>query len=367
MITKGVSYGGFLAVAVLGVAYLYSDTDGTINRFGEAVSEKLCDFLPPVRRDVTTDETTTTTQTTETTTATPKVVPSKESIYNPKVTNGAIYNAKKAMDERYRQMKEMCHKYSDVLRPESIIGLQIPQTENFIYDDSSNTVFCPLESIAAKSFHTLFQRVTRSSQSDPHRLENFKHSFPKSMKDKKRGIIVRHPMERLVSVYRKLYAPSYNPITDQEEGSDISFNDFIQLVVEGPIELSKFLEENQVEGESLGIDTGMVDGEGQSKHWKPYWKHCGICHPLFQPHFILHMDHVEEDKKVLVEMMNNTEDGKEWASVKFPSVASQPELIEHLYSQLTKSEIKAIYEKYRPDHEIFGFTPDFFLQFGKDE
>jgi hypothetical protein len=125
MITKGVSYGGFLAVAVLGVAYLYSDTDGTINRFGEAVSEKLCDFLPPVRRDVTTDETTTTTQTTETTTATPKVVPSKESIYNPKVINGAVYNAKKAMDERYRQMKEMCHKYSDVLRPESIIGLQV--------------------------------------------------------------------------------------------------------------------------------------------------------------------------------------------------------------------------------------------------
>ena len=43
---------------------------------------------------------------------------------------------------------------------------------------------------------------SRSSQSDPHRLENFKHSFPKSMKDKKRAIVVRHPMERLVSVYR---------------------------------------------------------------------------------------------------------------------------------------------------------------------
>ena len=54
----------------------------------------------------------------------------------------------------------------------------------------------------------------------------------------------------------------------------------------------------QVEGESLGIDTGMVDGEGQSRNWKPFWKHCGLCHPLFQPHFILHMDHIEEDKKV---------------------------------------------------------------------
>lgn len=70
--------------------------------------------------------------------------------------------------------------------------------------------------------------------------------------------------------------------------------------------------------------------------------------------------------QVLVEMMNNSEDGKEWASVKFPSVASEPELIEHLYSQLTKAEIRAIYDKYRADHELFGYTPDYFLQFGKE-
>ena len=49
-----------------------------------------------------------------------------------------------------------------------------------------------------------------------------------------------------MSLFRKLYAPVYNPVTDQEEGSDITFPDFIQLVVEGPIELSKFLEETQV-------------------------------------------------------------------------------------------------------------------------
>jgi hypothetical protein len=66
-------------------------------------------------------------------------------------------------------------------------------------------------------------------------------------------------------------------------------------------------------------------------------------------------------------MMNNNEDSKDWASVKFPHVASQPELIEHLFTQLTKAEINAVYEKYRPDHELFGFKPDYFLQFGKDE
>jgi hypothetical protein len=126
MITKGVSYGGFLAVAVLGVAYFYSDTDGSLNRFGEAVSEKLCDYLPQAKRDAAVDDTPITpAATTETTTTTAATVLSKDSIFNPKVSNGAVYNAKKAMDARYRQLKEVCHKYSDVLRPESIIGLQV--------------------------------------------------------------------------------------------------------------------------------------------------------------------------------------------------------------------------------------------------
>jgi hypothetical protein len=64
--------------------------------------------------------------------------------------------------------------------------------------------------------------------------------------------------------------------------------------------------------------------------------------------------------------LNNTEDGKDWASVKFPRVASDPELLKMLFSQLTKAEIQAIYEKYRVDHEMFGYTPDYFLQLGKD-
>lgn len=131
MISKGVSYGGIMAVVVLGVAYFYSDTDGTLNRFGEAVTERLCEVLPQVKRETGADETTTTTTTTET----PEKL-SKESIFNPKVTNGAVYNAKKAMDARYRQLKEVCHKYSDVLRPESIVGLQVGGDHVFLRADS---------------------------------------------------------------------------------------------------------------------------------------------------------------------------------------------------------------------------------------
>ena len=39
--------------------------------------------------------------------------------------------------------------------------------------------------------------------------------------------------------------------------------------------------------------------------------------------------------------------------------------LELYYSQLPKSDIRKLYEKYRLDFELFGFTPDYFIKFGK--
>lgn len=42
-----------------------------------------------------------------------------------------------------------------------------------------------------------------------------------------------------------------------------------------------------------------------------------------------------------------------------------PATLELYYSQLTKSDIKKLYEKYRLDFDLFGFSPDYFIKFGK--
>jgi hypothetical protein len=89
-----------------------------------------------------------------------------------------------------------------------------------------------------------------------------------------------------------------NPVAGTQDEEQISFPDFIHLVVHGPSELAEFITENQLEGQSLGLDTGMVDGKGQSKTWNSYWHHCGLCNPDFKPHFILHFDHALDDEKV---------------------------------------------------------------------
>ena len=51
----------------------------------------------------------------------------------------------------------------------------------------------------------------------------------------------------------------------------------------------------------------------------------------------------------------------------WPVISSKPEALQHYYSQLTKSQIQALYEKYRPDHDLFGYTPEYFLALGKDQ
>ena len=48
-----------------------------------------------------------------------------------------------------------------------------------------------------------------------------------------------------------------------------------------------------------------------------------------------------------------------------PVESRDPVMLEFYYSQLTKSDIRNLYEKYRLDFNLFGFTPDYFIKFGK--
>ena len=72
--------------------------------------------------------------------------------------------------------------------------------------------------------------------------------------------------------------------------------------------------------------------------------------------------------QVLVELLGHNEqllqEAKEWLNIKH-NHAITDEIIEHFYSQLTKEEIRGIYTKYRIDFELFGYSPDYFLQFGQ--
>lgn len=102
-----------------------------------------------------------------------------------------------------------------------------------------------------------------------------------------------------MSLSRHNFESRFNAATNTQESAEMSFPDFIYVVLEGAMEYAEFLQENSIEGESIAVDTGAIDGTtGVSKGWNPIWRQCSVCHPYFQPHYIMHMQHFTEDAKV---------------------------------------------------------------------
>lgn len=65
--------------------------------------------------------------------------------------------------------------------------------------------------------------------------------------------------------------------------------------------------------------------------------------------------------------MGDTDAGKKWLEVKHEGVAGTDEAVRHFYGQLSKDDIRGIYRKYQLDFELFGYDPEYFVRFGRDE
>ena len=79
---------------------------------------------------------------------------SKSSIFNPI----GSYDAKQAMENRFEGIREMCFKYSDVLRPElSALKSHLPKLDDLLFKD--DLVFCPVDQVGRQSFQSLFDRL----------------------------------------------------------------------------------------------------------------------------------------------------------------------------------------------------------------
>jgi len=361
---KGLSYSSVLvALLAVGGAYVYFDRTSTLNKFSVAVTETLCDTMlsKTIEHDTPT--------TIEPTVATPTVAetkPTKESSHNP-----VPYDAKAAMQMRYEKLHDICNRYADVMRPESLMASVTPKMEAFQWQPIHNIAICTPSGMGQSAIKSLFERMRTADMHENLKMKALKDNFDGAQKHFKKAIMVRHPMERLLSVYRitygrKNFAAYIDPSKGEVDEKSVTFADFVHLVVQGPKELADFISENKISGESLGIDTGMVDGKGESAKWDSYWHQCGLCNSEFRPHYILDFAHQNEDEAVLVELFGNDERALEWLKVKRTSMVSSEEVIKHFYSQLTKEDIRGIHEKYRVDFELFGYSPDYFLQFGQE-
>ena len=124
---------------------------------------------------------------------------SKESRFR----NGGHYVAKEAMEERYAALRERCKVYGDFMRPERhMVTHATTAAESVLYDARNDLALCTVPGVARRGFGALFDRIRGASRAEDAKRANFEARFPATMRDVKRAIMVRHPLERLVSAYR---------------------------------------------------------------------------------------------------------------------------------------------------------------------
>ena len=94
----------------------------------------------------------------------------------------------------------MCHLYSDRMRPESKATVSKPSENSvFVYYPTKSFTVCSISGVETEGIKSLL------SKGDPHldeKRNDFRSSYPNVMESLKKVVLVRHPMERLISVYR---------------------------------------------------------------------------------------------------------------------------------------------------------------------
>jgi len=190
---------------------------------------------------------------------------------------------------------------------------------------------------------------------------------------------VRHPLERLVSTYRHLIKEQawrigeWKYLMKNDSSSmkhfllhnNISWTDFISKVVLNGSLISMLSLEDLHSGQHLErpFETTLMT------HWAPYWFILGACKKDIFPDYILKVETLEEDFNHLKKILDFPSDFKitkvQPHGLNKPDFTKTSLLAKKHYGELTKTQVRELYEMYKLDHEMFGYSPHKYIQFAK--
>ena len=106
-------------------------------------------------------------------------------------------------------------------------------------------------------------------------------------------------------------------------------------------------------------------------HWAPYWYKCGLCSAHFVPDIVIKTETLPQDIGPVLDILGIR------GNVSFPHIhilgtnqqetdtESSEDVVEHYYSQLTKMQVVRLYQMYKLDHLMFGYSPRKYINLAK--
>jgi len=279
----------------------------------------------------------------------------------------------KSMEMHLRKLRmlQTCKKYGDVLKAPEMLS----KKNTLIWDLSDKLIYCRIAKVASSTWTTNMLRLDTSFNADlpeskrwlkeygARENEAFRmYPVPKTEKERRKALesstkflVVRHPMDRLVSSYLDKVADT------SKEPNLLKHRDVKNSILESA---GKTPELGIVPTFSEFIDYVLKETRGlQSPRdwkgvmtWKSYYSKCLPCDVKFD--VIMKLETHTEDEKWIINTRNLTQLSKvrDWRHL-----SSSKSLREELISQLSRDQLNGVYENYKIDFEMFNYTMDKYL------
>jgi len=279
----------------------------------------------------------------------------------------------KSMEMHLRKLRmlQTCKKYGDVLKAPEMLA----KRNTLIWDLADHLIYCRIAKVASSTWTTNMLRLDPSFNADlpesKRWLKEFgareneafrKYPVPGTERERRRALdtatkflVVRHPMDRLVSSYLDKVADTSkepnllkhrdvkNAILESagkkaELGTVPTFPEFVDYVVAETRDLAS-------PRDWKGVMT-----------WKSYYAKCLPCDVRYD--VILKLETMTEDERWLINTRNLTQLSRvrDWRHLSSSSATRR-----QLISQLSRQQLAAVYENYKVDFEMFNYTMDKYL------
>nr|XP_023023217.1 carbohydrate sulfotransferase 11-like [Leptinotarsa decemlineata] len=249
-------------------------------------------------------------------------------------------------------------------------SLHRPNPWEFLVDNKHHLVWCNVFKAASTSWMYNFNilagyspQFLKKSKLVPMTLARQRYPRPslfalrKAFNTSISFLIVRHPLERLLSAYRDKLQYALPHTHHKKLGNEI----IMKYRYRRKQQRSVFSQKWPTFPEFVDYLVDSVrQGERLDMHWSPIVEFCTPC--MFDFQVIAHTETLQEDQQYLIEMAHLGHLIRpEWRNAGKGNTGNQ---VAKYYSQLTRSQILQLYHIYRYDFELFNYSIQGYLELG---